>query len=360
MKEKSNAPHLRIPVFAAATLAPAIIMALAAVWGGIWVWIGFVYMGFLALVIDQLIPRVAEDAKEGQEFPGSDRLLIAVGLCLILLFPTVVWAITNNDALSPIAKFLLLLSAGYWFGQVAHPAAHELIHRPNRLLFWLGTAVYTSLLMGHHSSAHRLVHHVYVATENDPNSAPAGVGFWRFAPQAWWGSFRAGWQAETKLRRGKSSFHPYILYLGGSGACLVLGAVIGGVFGVAVWLGLAVHASLQILLADYIQHYGLRREILPSGKPEPVRAWHSWNSPQWFSQALMLNAPRHSDHHIHPSRPYPNLRLPQEAPLLPWPLPLAAAIAMFPRLWKRKMKKRLSALNQQQIRVDPVRARELD
>ena len=76
---------------------------------------------------------------------------------------------------------------------------------------------------------------------------------------------------------------------------------------------------------------------MANGKPEPVTAAHSWNTPHWASSALMLNAPRHSDHHTHPQRPYPALRLPDDAPQLPWPLPLACLIALFPPFWRRKM-----------------------
>jgi alkane 1-monooxygenase len=57
----------------------------------------------------------------------------------------------------------------------------------------------------------------------------------------------------------------------------------------------------------------------------------------------MLNAPRHSDHHAHPGRPYPALRLPdaEDAPRLPWPLPLACMIALCPPLWKRAIRPHL-------------------
>jgi alkane 1-monooxygenase len=65
---------------------------------------------------------------------------------------------------------------------------------------------------------------------------------------------------------------------------------------------------------------------------------HSWNAPHLFSSALMLNATRHSDHHVHPTRGYASLSLPPAAPMLPWPLPLAALIALYPPLWRRKMR----------------------
>jgi len=94
---------------------------------------------------------------------------------------------------------------------------------------------------------------------------------------------------------------------------------------------------LQILLSDYVQHYGLTRTDTPDGKPVPVSMAHSWNAPHPFSTATMLNAARHSHHHAHPARPFPALRLPPDAPFLPWPLPVACLIAMYPPIWRKRM-----------------------
>jgi alkane 1-monooxygenase len=61
----------------------------------------------------------------------------------------------------------------------------------------------------------------------------------------------------------------------------------------------------------------------------------------------MLNAPRHSDHHAHPSRPYPALRLAETGaePMLPRSLPVMAAIAMVPPAWKQVMGRELKRIS---------------
>jgi alkane 1-monooxygenase len=112
--------------------------------------------------------------------------------------------------------------------------------------------------------------------------------------------------------------------------------------GLLAWVGLALHAQSQILLSDYVQHYGLTRARRSDGKIEPVGPAHSWNTAHWFTSAMMLNAPRHSDHHVHPGRPFPALRLTEDAPRLPWPLPIACALALAPRLWRRTLAPRLA------------------
>lgn len=338
-------PFLPVALFALASLTPVALIGAGVVVGGALLWAGFLYMAVLALVLDRILPIIPGDAPEGAEFPASDGLLLGLGVGHLLLLPLAVWAVAGTGELDLGQRVLAFFAAGLWFGQVAHPTAHELIHRGGRGLFRLGAAIYVSLLFGQHVSAHRLVHHRHVATPADPNSARAGEGFYRFALRAWQGSFREGWRAETALRArgGKSAVHPYAIYIGGSVTALGLAWAIAGWPGVLVWTGLSLHAQGQLLLSDYVQHYGLTRATLPDGRLEPVGQRHSWNSGPWFSSALMLNAPRHSDHHVHPARPFPALQLPEDAPRLPWPLPLACTIALVPPIWRRAMRAPLAA-----------------
>ncbi len=339
-------PSRPVPLaaFAAAALLPVPLLLAGVLQGGLWLWLAFLYMGLLTVLLDQLVPMTAGSA-DGGEFPAADLLLVLVAVGHLAMLPTAVWAIAGNSGLGLGERMLLFFAAGFWSGQVAHPAAHELIHRPRRELFRLGAAVYASVLFGQHASAHRLVHHRHVASAEDPNTARAGESFYRFARRAWTGSFVQGYRAETALRaRGAASGpHPYAAYLAGSAAALVLALIIAGLPGLLVWGLLSAHIQSQILLSDYVQHYGLTRDQRPDGRIGPVGLAHSWNTPHWFSSILMLNAPRHSDHHANPSRAFPALRLPDaaDAPRLPWPLPVACAIALVPRLWRRAIRPHL-------------------
>lgn len=332
-------------LFAAAALSPLLLIGLGIAWGGVWPWLAVLWMGFATVVLDILLLWVAGDG-DAAEFPAADALLVILALSALAALPLLTWAVAGSSELGLAQRLALFLAGGLWFGQVGHPAAHELIHRP-RPLFSLGVALYSALLFGHHASAHRLVHHRFVATDQDPNSAPAGEGLYAFIRRAWPASFRAGWQAERALRARAGSRRrpsPYAAYIAIALMGLSLAAALAGPTGTLVWLGFGLHFGFQVLLSDYLQHYGLRRGLRPDGTPVPVGPGHSWNTPHWFSGAMMLNAPRHSDHHAHPDRPFPALRLPPKAPLLPWPLPLAGALALHPRLWRRRMAPLLASL----------------
>lgn len=335
-----------LPLFALFSLAPAPLLALAALGGGVWLWLALAYVTLLSTLADLTMRRVSPAMDPDAPAWPANLISVVLALCHFPLLAGVVHALSGATGLAPGARAALFMAAGYYFGQVGNANAHELIHRANRFLHGLGKWVYISLLFGHHTSAHLKVHHVRVATPEDPVWPRPGEGFYRFAPRAWLGGFTAGWAAENALRRharGHTGPHPYVLYTGGAALCLALAGIVDGPGGFFAYLLLAAFTHAQLLLSDYVQHYGLVRERRGQGY-EPVSAAHSWNSRHWFTSLMLLNAPRHSDHHAHPARPYPALRLPGEgeAPRMPHALPVMAAIGLIPPLWRRMMKRELA------------------
>lgn len=333
-----------VRAFAVASLAPVALLALAATLNGAWIWAALLYMTLFSFAMDQLVARIDPPADPTRELPSADWLSATLALSHFVLLALVIGALaTGGLGFWPAAG--LYVAASLFFGQVSNSNAHELIHRGDRLLFNLGKWVYISLLFGHHTSAHTKVHHRFAASADDPNTARAGEGYYRFAPRAWIGSFVEGYRQERAdlARRGRGGMTPYPVYVGGALGLLALSWLAFGWAGVIAHVALAAYATAQLLLSDYVQHYGLERARREDGKLEPIGPAHSWNSRHWFTSHLMLNAPRHSDHHAHPARPYPQLRLhaPGEAPMLPSSLPAMAVLALFPTLWRRVMKRNL-------------------
>tara|TARA_R110000787_G_scaffold58010_5_gene132171 strand:- start:88 stop:1092 length:1005 start_codon:yes stop_codon:yes gene_type:complete len=327
--------------YALASLTPAVLLTLAFVFGGPWPLLALVSISALVFVVDR-IPHGLPDA--GTTGRGLNLTLAAVHFGLL---PLGIWALGVDDTLTTAGKVVVFIGLGLYFGQISNSNAHELIHTASRWPRRLGAAVYSSLLYGHHVSAHLRVHHVHAATDADPNSAPLGEGFYSYAARAWRGEFLAGLRADTqqRARRAEPSHlpHPYVYYLTGSAATLGAAGLIAGWEGILVLLAIAFYAQMQLLLSDYVQHYGLRRDVRPDGRPEPIGARHSWNAPAWYSSAMMLNAPRHSDHHMHPARAFPSLRIePATMPILPRSLPVMAVLALVPPVWRRVMDRRVA------------------
>ena len=324
---------LRLLPYAIATLTPAALLAAACIWGGWWAAAAMLAITVVVFFLDKLNIEMEPSAAHGH------RLSEALGVVHFALLGLAVWSMVQP--LPTLDKVLIVLGCGLYFGQISNSNAHELIHRSARWPFRLGAACYTSLLFGHHTSAHRLVHHVHAATDRDPASARLGEGFWTYLARSWVGSFRAGLEAE-RTRRGAVRWPlPYLWYVGGALASIGCAAALAGGAGVAGLIAIAVYAQVQLMLSDYVQHYGLRRATRADGRAEPMGPQHSWNAPHWCSSAMMLNAPRHSEHHMHPARPFPALGLDAGTmPMLPRPLPVMAVVALIPPLWRRVMDKR--------------------
>ena len=119
---------------------------------------------------------------------------------------------------------------------------------------------------------------------------------------------------------------------------------------VTVWLGAAVVPFLVIQavfgfclleVVNYVEHYGLLRQRLDSGRYERCRPVHSWNSNHVASNVALYNLERHSDHHAHPTRRYQSLRHFDESPQLPNGYGLMIGLAYFPPIWRRMMDHRV-------------------
>ncbi len=286
-------------LFATVTLIPVGLIGLGAIWGGVWVLLALFYLTVFTATLDLFVARVAKPLPDS-EFPAATGLSVTLALAHFGLMGLVVMVLAG-DALGLAEKLCLFVAAGLFFGQVSNSNAHELIHRPGRILHSLGMWVYISLLFGHHTSAHPLVHHRMVATRADPSSARLGEGLYRFMARAWIGSFRAGFRAESSRldQAGRAWWrHPYVIYTGGAVLFVGLAIWVGGLL---PYLGLAGFAQVQLLMSDYVQHYGLVRAMNAQGKPRPMGPSQSWNAPHLMSSALMLHAPRHSDHHARPA-----------------------------------------------------------
>ena len=335
--------------FNLATAVPVFLLALSGFYGGVWAILAVIYLTIFVFTMDRLIEGAAARKNSDGEFPAGLGLSIFLGFTHIALLVVAVLALSGKTGLAIWERLACLILFGQYFGQVSNANAHELIHKGNRWLRRLGVVVYSTLMFGHHASAHTKVHHVFVASHRDPNSAYMGESVYHFWPRAWYGSFIKGLEAENKDRKRASTpqpkwTHPYFVYACCSTITIVIAFLLAGFMGVASLLFVCLYATLQHLASDYIQHYGLRRRLLENGRFEPVGPKHSWNAPHTFSSAMMLNVPRHSDHHMNPRRNYTELRLDEDdVPMLPRSLPAMGIISLWPPLWRAMMDERVLA-----------------
>jgi alkane 1-monooxygenase len=259
-----------------------------------------------------------------------------------LVFACWLW---SHGHLSTVDDIGLALTVAMVSG-IAINTAHELGHKRASHERWLSKVALAQSAYGHFFIEHNRGHHVRVATPEDPASARLGESFFAFLPRTVIGSLRSAWALErVRLRRlGSSPWSPRNDILGAWAMTIVLFAALVAGFGLVVLPYLLIQAILGFSLLEvvnYLEHYGLLRQLREDGRYERTRPEHSWNSNSAASNVLLYHLQRHSDHHANPIRRYQALRHVDEAPQLPTGYAGMILIAVIPPVWRRVMDHRV-------------------
>jgi len=220
---------------------------------------------------------------------------------------------------------------GLYTGGIGITIAHELCHKKDFQYRFMADLLLASVCYQHFAVEHVKGHHFNVATPHDPASSRKDESSYAFIFRSITGGVKHALELDAR----------YVYY----GFFLsVLMAVIFSLFGVMV-LGYFLIQSLVAVflleLVNYIEHYGLSRKPLENGRYEKVLPIHSWNSSHRFSNYLLFNLQRHSDHHTSATLPYTALQHQKNAPQLPSGYPGMILIALVPSLWFKIMNPKL-------------------
>jgi len=317
---------------------------------GPWAWATAVLSFGIIPVLEIWTPQSTENVLPEQEEPRSRRVLfdILLYLNLPLLFGIVGWYLytVQHKELSVAEILGLTLGTGLIVGAVGINVAHELGHRERGYEQVLSKWMLLPALYQHFFIEHNRGHHKNVATDLDPASARLGEWLFPFWLRSIVGSWNSAWRLEReRLQKAGIPFwdirNEMLRFQVWQTAWLA-----GIVFFIG-WKALAgavIIALIGVLLLEtinYIEHYGLRRKLLPSGRPEPVTPAHSWNSDHELGRIFLYELTRHSDHHYKATRKYQILRHLDESPQLPFGYPTSVLLALVPPLWFRVMDRRV-------------------
>ena len=332
-----------------AYIAP--IAAFAGVYlGGGWS-LGSVYIGFVFIPIVELaLPGTSKNLSPEAELSQNKRrffdfllylnIPILYGL-LFYFFHTIQTRELSNFELAG-----MICNVGLIIGISGINVGHELGHRSNQYEQFMAKILLLPALYLHFNIEHNRGHHKHVATEEDPASARLGESLYAFWFRSVLGGYLNAWKLEKKRLKkiGKPNFswaNEMIRFQVFQVTYLIL---LGFLFGWAMIpfaLAAAVFGFLMLECVNYIEHYGLRRQKLPSGRYEPVRPSHSWNSNHELGRIFLYELTRHSDHHYKASRKYQILRHHEESPQLPHGYPASILLSLVPPLWFWHMNRRV-------------------
>lgn len=235
--------------------------------------------------------------------------------CLIVLGLVQLFSVQSFFSMDTVLV-LVLVGGNSGFSIIT---AHELIHRPGPLRRLLGRLLLSTVLYEHFYTEHLRGHHLRVGTPADPATAHFGETYRSFWRRTVPGQFRSAWRLETARLGGDEMS----LFDGRQiGNRVLHGLVFGwglafavlyffGPVAFAVYLIQALTAVRLLEAVNYFEHWGLERQ------GSRVQPSDSWDTHSWFTYYGLVGLSRHADHHAQPMRPYQQLRVREEAPLLP-------------------------------------------
>jgi alkane 1-monooxygenase len=315
---------------------------------GIWAYSTLLFaFGVIASLELILKPNIANrvDEEMAAKNPVYRFLMIFfVGLnWLTLLY---FFYIMRFDEMDNVTYFGRIVCMGLLCGVFGINIGHELGHHKSEFDRAVAKFSLLSSLYMHFYVEHNKGHHKHVATEHDPASARINEPIYLFYLRSIYGSFLSAWRIENKDCSKK-----YGSWLTPKNEMVQLMLIQGVfVFLIYLWGGMEVlipfllSALIGILLLEsvnYIQHYGLSRELKASGQYERTQVYHSWDCHYPLGRMILFELTRHSDHHYLASRPYQIMRFHAEAPCLPFGYPSSILLALIPPLWFRVMNKRI-------------------
>ncbi|MDN7586657.1 alkane 1-monooxygenase [Burkholderia seminalis] len=314
-------------------------------------WFGPLFAFGVIPVLDTLIGDDRDNPPEAVvphlERERYYRFIVYLATCVEYVAFFMCVGIVGTHALAWYDYVGFALSLGAATG-ISINTAHELGHKTDRFERWLAKITLAPVAYGHFYVEHNRGHHVRVATAEDPASARYGESFWAFLPRTVTGSIRSAWRLEKarleRLGRSPWTWRNEVLHAWAM-TVVVWGIAIAmaGKVVIPFLVIQAVYGASLLEVVNYVEHYGLGRRKLPSGRYERCTPQHSWNSNHVVTNLFLYQLQRHADHHANPTRSYQALRHFDDSPQLPAGYATMILFAYMPPLWYRVMNPRVVA-----------------
>lgn len=317
---------------------------------GYWSFFTPFYAFVLIPILELLLPQdpsnyEGEEREEKKKSKLFDWMLylnmpIVFGLLIYTLFHI------SNHTYAIYEVIGLVFSIGIVLGTNGINVAHELGHRQTTNERYLAKLLLLPSFYMHFYIEHNFGHHVNAATKEDPATARFNQSVYSFWFTSVARQYLSAWKLQQKLLKDgavgifspKNDMFWYTLF---QFLYLVAVALIFGTLGLLFALSAGVVGFLLLETVNYIEHYGLMRKKLPSGRYERVREIHSWNSNHVMGRIILYELTRHSDHHYKSSKKYQILDYHDISPQMPFGYPTSMVMSFFPPLWFSVMNRRI-------------------
>ena len=274
------------------------------------------YLVFIIIPLLEILLPLPIDLLNARKKTSTDNLLLhlwyplEVGMFLLFV-------LTRQFSAQDVMCMSLMMALGI-------NVAHELIHKPQDNHRWTGRRLLEFTAYGFWETQHLLYHHKNVGWPNDPATAPKGMSVYEFVPRCIAGTVKQAYLHDSNnfLKSLHKTFiinFAIFLFLGKQAAFFHFKSCIVSI--------------IFLEMINYLEHYGLVR------KPdEKVYESHSWDAPYYWSSLLLFKLTFHSDHHLNAWKSYPELKIRDFSPKMPFSYPVMLLLSLVPPLFFRSMK----------------------
>lgn len=317
---------------------------------GFWSYAGVVFAFGILPVLELIFPK---DEKNYTETEIENKLKNRFFDVLLYFNVFIVYGIlffvlhkVSTVEISILEIIGTILSLGIVLGSNGINVAHELGHREKLYERILGKLLLIPSHYTHFFIEHNYGHHLHVSTPEDPSTARYNQSLYTFWIQTVFGTYTKAWQIQKKLNQIENRsffsmkndmFWFTIIQI----SYLISIYYFFGKIGLLVALFAGIVGFLLLETINYIEHYGLKRNLLPSGRYERVSEKHSWNSNHILGRIMLYELTRHSDHHYKSQKKYQILEYHDVSPQMPFGYPTSMVLSFFPPIWFAVMNKRI-------------------
>ena len=317
---------------------------------GYWSYFTPFYAFVIIPVLELLLPLDSSNIHEDERETKKNKVLFdwLLYLNVPVVYGLLIYALwlVSSQSVSTTEIIGLTLSLGIVLGTNGINVAHELGHRIKTKERYLGKLLLLPSLYMHFFIEHNFGHHLNAATHEDPATAKYNQTVYSFWITSVIRQYINAWKLQQKLLKQNSAhvFSPrndMFWYLIIQLAYLLGIHLIFGQTGLLFAIGAALVGFLLLETVNYIEHYGLLRKKLPSGRYERVKEVHSWNSNHVVGRIVLYELTRHSDHHYKSSKKYQLLDYHDISPQMPYGYPTSMVMSFLPPLWFKVMNPRI-------------------
>ena len=344
-------------------LAPSLILVTLAcvIAGGMLSWIGVALLG-VGVIVDTILRKQSSSSMHKEDgstkaSPTFQNLVMYMMLPVFVLLQlalawrvygfmtgvpveiTATWfglipvysGITSLDLIGAVLSTGIFAGIGIIYG-------HELSHCKG-FAFIISRMTMGLSGSAHFCYAHVYNHHLELASEDDPATAPRGRTIYGHYLLSYLGQskFVFNMEKERLSRMGVSFISWQNRWIRGylmSIPSAVLFFMAGGWIGIAALATVWVISNFELEALNYLEHYGLVRV-----KDQPIDYRHNWDNDTLFTSWFFIEIGRQADHHDRGETHFWELEN-VGAPNLGWGYFTIFALALVPPLWHWYMRKR--------------------